>query len=66
MATKPAQALDTEELVRRHQLHVGVYARVARKLGMDASYVSRVVNGDRKSERIMAAVIAELRRIEGR
>ncbi len=66
MATKPSQALDTKELLRRHRLHAGVYARVANKLGLHPSYVSRVVRGQRQSERIMAAVLVELRRIEGR
>jgi transcriptional regulator with XRE-family HTH domain len=66
MATKAVQQLEAEELLKRHRLHGGVYSRVAKKLGVDASYVSRVVRGDRKSDRIMAAVIAELRRIEGR
>jgi hypothetical protein len=65
MATKPAQALDREELLRRHRLHEGLYARVAKKLRLHRSYVSRVVRGQRQSERIMAAVVAELRRIEG-
>ena len=66
MATKPAQALGTEELLRRHRLHEGLFARVAKKLRVNPSYVSRVVRGQRQSERIMAAVVAELRRIGGR
>jgi hypothetical protein len=58
--------MDTEELLRRHRLHEGLYARVAKKLRLHPSYVSRVLKGERKSDRIMSAVITELRRIEGR
>jgi transcriptional regulator with XRE-family HTH domain len=51
-------------LLKAHRLHMGVYARVAKKLGMSASYVSRVANGKRKSEKIMRALLAELVAIE--
>ncbi len=51
-------------LLERHRRHLGIYARIAKKLNVDASYVSRVVNGDRKSDKIDRAVIAELQRIE--
>ncbi len=53
-----------EALLRAHRLHMGVYARVARKLGMNASYVSRLASGERESERIMRALLAELVSIE--
>jgi transcriptional regulator with XRE-family HTH domain len=64
MSTKAVQQLNAEELLRRHCLHGGVYAKVARKLGVDASYVSRVARGERTSERILRALLDELRRIE--
>jgi len=51
-------------LLSWHLQHRGVYARVARKLGIDASYVSRVAAGDRDSDRIRKALITELERIE--
>jgi transcriptional regulator with XRE-family HTH domain len=51
-------------LLERHRLHQGIYARIARKLNVDASYVSRVASGDRKSDKIDCAMIAELERIE--
>lgn len=66
MSTKPIQQLNAEELLKRHRLHAGVYARVARKLGMDSSYVSRVASGQRESERVLRAIVEELRRIEKR
>ena len=47
----------------------GLYARVARKMECDPSYVSRIARGERRSERIDAelrkefrAVLARLRR----
>lgn len=55
-----------EILLKAHRLHMGVYARVARKLGIDGSYVSRVANGERKSEEVMRAILAELVSIERR
>ena len=56
---KPEEAA----LIAWHILHHGVYARVARKLRIDASYVSRVAAGDRESPRIREALLAELDRI---
>ncbi len=50
--------------LKRYRLYHGLYARVARQLGVDRSYVSRVARGERRSQRIEAALRAELRRIE--
>jgi transcriptional regulator with XRE-family HTH domain len=41
----------------------GLFARVAKKLGVDPSYVSRVANGSRHSKKITVAIEAELTRI---
>jgi hypothetical protein len=41
----------------------GVYSRVARKLKIDPSYVSRVARGERNSDEISRALQAELVRI---
>ncbi len=38
----------------------GLFARVARKLKIDASYVSRVARGERRNDRISQAIEAEL------
>jgi hypothetical protein len=38
----------------------GLFARVARKLRLDASYVSRVANGERQNTRISQALEAAL------
>ena len=41
----------------------GFYGRVARKLDLDPSYVSRVARGERQSETIEAALEHEMNRI---
>ena len=41
----------------------GLYSRVARKLRIDPSYVSRVARGERTSTAISQALQAELRRV---
>jgi DNA invertase Pin-like site-specific DNA recombinase len=42
----------------------GLYTRVARKLGLDRSFVSRVARGERKSPDVEAALIAEFKHAE--
>ena len=41
----------------------GFYGRIARQLGLDPSYVSRVARGERQSEAIEAALEREMKRI---
>jgi hypothetical protein len=41
----------------------GLYRRVADRLGLDASYISRVARGERRSEIIEAALRSELIKI---
>ncbi len=50
--------------LKRYRLYRGLYTRVARQLGFDRSYVSRVARGERRSPKIEAALKTELRRIE--
>lgn len=47
-----------------YALFHGIYSRVARQLGVDRSYVSRVARGERRSEEIEKALRSELRRLE--
>ena len=47
-------------------LYRGIYSRVADKLGVDPSYVSRVARGERESEKVTAALDSELAHIEKR
>jgi transcriptional regulator with XRE-family HTH domain len=42
----------------------GVYARVARKLNVSASYVSRVASGERKSTEIETELREELKKLK--
>jgi hypothetical protein len=58
------QTKNDEALLKAHRLHAGVYRRVADKLGLDASYVSRVAIGRRDAPKIRCAVLDELRRIQ--
>ena len=38
----------------------GIYSRIARRLGVDRSFVSRVAKGERRSPEVEAALLAEL------
>jgi hypothetical protein len=52
-----------DALIKAHMLHLGVYARVAKKLHVDPSFVSRVAAGKRTSPTIQRALAEELRKI---
>jgi len=54
----------TRPLLLRHVLYRGIYSRVARELGIDRSYVSRVASGERRSPKVEAALRKEIKRIE--
>jgi len=41
----------------------GLYARVARKLGVDVSYISRIARGERRSEVGEKAINQEYRKV---
>jgi transcriptional regulator with XRE-family HTH domain len=51
------------QLNRYIQSLCGLYSRVARQLGVDRSYVSRVARGERRSQPIEQALISEFDRI---
>jgi transcriptional regulator with XRE-family HTH domain len=50
-------------LLRAYVAQRGLFARVAKQLGLDPSYVSRVANGKRRSPKIVLAIEAELNKI---
>jgi DNA-binding transcriptional regulator YdaS (Cro superfamily) len=50
--------------LNRLSLYRGIYSRVARQLAIDPSYVSRVARGERRSAKVEAALLKEIRRIE--
>ncbi len=41
----------------------GVYARVAQRLGVDASYISRIADGSRSNQTIQKALIEEIQNL---
>jgi len=51
-------------LNRRVDALCGLYSRIAKKLGVDRSYVSRVARGERHSQTIERALITEFRQLE--
>jgi hypothetical protein len=51
-------------LLKAHRLHAGAYRRVATKLGVDPSYVSRVAAGKRTGSKVRDALLDELRKIQ--
>jgi len=53
-----------ERLLEIHRLHDGLYARVAQRLGVDPSYVSRVARDERQSPKVKAVLLADLLTIE--
>ncbi len=44
-------------------LYRGMYSRIARALGVDRGYVSRVARGERHSSKVFSAIEAELARM---
>ena len=50
-------------LLRTYVAYRGLFARIAKKLGMDASYISRVANGKRRNETVTRAIDAELKKM---
>ncbi len=58
------QNRDAKRLLEKHRLHLGLYARLSKKLQVTPSYISHVANGKRNNPKIMAALLAELRKLE--
>jgi transcriptional regulator with XRE-family HTH domain len=52
------------KLLRRAALFRGLYSRVAKQLGVDPSYVSRVARGQRRNADVESALVAEVRRLD--
>ena len=52
----------TAQCARAVSLFRGLYARVAHKLGVDASYVSRIARGERKSKATEKAIAKEFKK----
>jgi len=56
------QSAKLEKLKRYIESLCGIYSRVARRLGVDRTYVSRVAKGERRSDAIEAELIEEFDR----
>jgi hypothetical protein len=55
--------VDGEAQLKWHRLHLGLYARIAKRLRINPSYVSRVARGKRQSDDVKKALLQELSRI---
>jgi hypothetical protein len=44
----------------------GIYSRVARRLGVHRTFVSRVARGERRSEPVEGALVAEYEQVQKR
>jgi transcriptional regulator with XRE-family HTH domain len=55
--------VDGDAQLKWHRLHLGLYARVAKRLRVNPSYVSRVARGKRQSDDVKKALLQELSRI---
>jgi hypothetical protein len=53
----------TMPLLRAYLAQRGLYARVARQLGLDPSYVSRVANGKRQNKAVSLTIEGELSKL---
>lgn len=52
-----------ERLLELHRKHLGLYQKIADSLSVAPSYVSLVAGGKRNSDKIMDALLKELRKI---
>src|SRR6185437_9480840 len=65
-ATEQTPPAKLEKLNRLVEAVCGIYARVARRLGVHRSFVSRVAKGERRSEPVERALMAEYERMDER
>jgi transcriptional regulator with XRE-family HTH domain len=54
----------TTKLLKLAALFRGLYSRVAKKLGVDPSYVSRVARGERHNAEVEQALVQEVQRLD--
>lgn len=59
MKTERAENTQVKKLSRLVDALCGIYTRVAQRLGVHRTFVSRVARGERKSEAVEAALAAE-------
>lgn len=56
---RETQAAKLQKLKRYIDSLCGIYSRIARRLGVDRTYVSRVAKGERRSPEIETALVQE-------
>jgi len=59
-----SQAVKVHKLKHYIESLCGVYSRIARRLGVDRTYVSRVAKGERHSPNVEAALAQEFDRTQ--
>jgi transcriptional regulator with XRE-family HTH domain len=59
---KKNEAAKLQKLQHYIQSLCGIYSRIARRLGVDRTYVSRVAKGERRSPKVETALIQEFDR----
>ncbi len=64
MKEKGSTAITLARLSRLIDSLCGLYSRVARRLGVHRTYVSRVAHGERHSPPVEEALLGEYRRIQ--
>jgi transcriptional regulator with XRE-family HTH domain len=62
MTQKKNRTGKLQKLRRYIDILCGIYSRVARRLGVDRTYVSKVAKGERRSQEIETALIREFDR----
>jgi hypothetical protein len=58
------KAAKLQKLRRYIELLCGMYSRIARRLGVDRTYVSKVARGERRSPDIEDALVQDFERIQ--
>lgn len=52
---------EAENLLDLHKQYIRLYySCIAKRLGVDASYINRVANGEHQSEKLRCALLSEL------
>jgi DNA-binding MarR family transcriptional regulator len=66
MSTKRARTKSTTPQLLRALEYRGLLTRVAQRLKLHRTHVSRVAHGHRKSAKVLQALLAEVQRLERR
>jgi hypothetical protein len=51
---------EAETLLDLHKQIIPLYSCIAKRLGVNASYINRVANGEHQSEKLRRALLSEL------